>query len=141
VPKLALARAWHEIPTKILNPAFSDSSLGHVSKGAWGRKALLARGLVFSRHSYLLASVEIMIFGFLWLLQSFAMSLSFAHEPWWQWWAWMGLFTLLFLLGKSYYNVDEKDDASVHRFWYQVRSLVFILDIVLLIGLIVYWLL
>ena len=36
-----------ENPTKILNPAFSDSSLGHVPKGAWSRKALLARGFVF----------------------------------------------------------------------------------------------
>jgi hypothetical protein len=81
-----------------------------------------------------------MIFGILWLLQSFAMSLSFAHEPWWQWWAWMGLFTLLYFLGKSYYAVTEKDDASVHRFWYKTRSLVFIIDIVILLGLIVYWL-
>jgi len=81
-----------------------------------------------------------MIFGFLWLLQSFAMSLSFAKEPWWHWWAWMGLFTLLYFLGKSYYAVTEKDDVSVHRFWYQVRSLVFIVDVAILIGLIVYWL-
>ncbi len=80
-----------------------------------------------------------MIFGPLWLLQSFAMSLSFAKEPWWHWWAWMGAFTLLYLLGKSYYAVKEDDDEHVRRFWFQVRSLVFIVDILVLLGLVVYY--
>ena len=35
-----------EIPTKILDPAFSDSSLGHISKGVCDRKVPLARGFV-----------------------------------------------------------------------------------------------
>jgi hypothetical protein len=79
------------------------------------------------------------MFGILWLLQSFAVSLSFAKDPWWHWWAWMGFITLLYLLGRSYYAVKDKDDAAVHRFWYQMRSIVFILDIALLFGLIIYY--
>ncbi len=77
------------------------------------------------------------MFGFLFLLQLAALSLSFAKNPWFFWC--VGGLVLLYLLGRSYSAVAKDDGGRVKSFWYQVRSIVFILDIVILIALVIYY--
>jgi hypothetical protein len=57
------------------------------------------------------------------------------------WWSLWVLIFILYISGKTYYNVKEEDGHNVKIFWYKVRSTVFILDILLIIGLGIYLLL
>jgi hypothetical protein len=57
------------------------------------------------------------------------------------WWSLLILIIILYISGKTYYNVREEDGHNVKIFWYKVRSIVFILDILLIIGLGIYLLL
>lgn len=51
------------------------------------------------------------------------------------WWGLLVLFVAFYLAGKTYYNVSDSDDQKVKAFWYHVRSLVFMADIVSVLAL------
>ncbi len=57
------------------------------------------------------------------------------------WWLLLILIFILYIAGKTYHNVKEEDGYDTKIFWYKVRSIVFILDILLIIGFGIYLLL
>jgi len=59
--------------------------------------------------------------------------------PFYLWNVFAVTLVVLYLMGKTYYNTSlEKDDFHVIKFWYNVRSFVFIADILIVIGMYLY---
>jgi len=67
-----------EIPMKILNPTFSNSSLGHIGKLVWDRKIQLVWGLVFIPPPAILKLDFYMKKTF-----KFIYPYSYLHSKWW----------------------------------------------------------
>jgi len=64
------------------------------------------------------------------ILQIIGMYLLLSRIPFWLWNIMAIFFVILYLMGKSYYAVKEEDGENVARFWYTMRSFVFIIDII-----------
>lgn len=75
------------------------------------------------------------------LLQIVGMFFLLKEIPFWLWSTFAVALIILFFLGKSYYNVAEEDGPKAKQFWYQIRSIVFVVDILSVIGMFAYILL
>ena len=70
------------------------------------------------------------------VLQAIAMYLLLGRLSTGLWWTMVGIFVFCYFAGKTYnVGLTNEEDTSVQRFWYQVRSLMFIISVVSVIGL------
>jgi len=72
------------------------------------------------------------------ILEIIAMIILINHLPFWLWNVIAIFLIILYLAGKAYYAINEKDESYVVKFWYHARTVVFILDILIVIGFYTY---
>lgn len=80
-----------------------------------------------------------LMFNILLVLQAVAMYLLHGEIGSVVWWGLVAVFVILYFAGLTYnMGTTGNDDAQVVRFWYQVRSIVFIVNIISVIALYLY---
>lgn len=71
------------------------------------------------------------------ILQAIALYMLWGEISAFVWWSMAAVYIVLFIGVRSYYNTTPDDGAAIIRFWFQVRSAIFlfnILSIILLFG-------
>lgn len=77
-------------------------------------------------------------FFILYALQAVAMYFMLSKVSTLVWWSILVVLILLYFAGKTYYNLNDTDDQKVKIFWYKTRSVVFVADVLSVIGLYLY---
>ena len=76
------------------------------------------------------------MFTIIYILQVIALWLLFGNTPSYLWWSLLGVFIVLYFAGKTYkHGITSDDEPRVVSFWYKARSVVFIIDILLILGI------
>ena len=79
-------------------------------------------------------------FDILLALQIIGVFFIFSKISIYVWLTMVGIFLLLYVGGLTYGTINKTDDVdvTVTKFWYRARSIIFLLDIVIVIGLYAY---